>query len=310
VVRAGWVVLSVCGLAASGCTSYQRVDWDGRGSWAAARHAGPGGAANGSGHRVASGETLSELAQRYRVPMGALARLNGISAPYTLYAGQVLALPRDAAEPATRPTTVAATPAPARRPQSVAVRELPPPKPRPAAAVQVASLDLTPVVQRVAPPPPLPRGRLGATSRGTTADRPPPLTGNGFVWPVRGKLASSFGGKPDGTRNDGINIRAPEGTPVVAAENGVVVFAGDEIPGYGNMLLISHADGFMTAYAHNRDVRVSIGQRVERGQRVASVGRTGNVGSPQLHFELRDGKEPVDPVALLDSGPTQLASAR
>jgi murein DD-endopeptidase MepM/ murein hydrolase activator NlpD len=97
---------------------------------------------------------------------------------------------------------------------------------------------------------------------------------------------------------------------VVAAENGIVVFAGNEIPGFGQMLLISHADGFMTAYAHNRELLVGVGDRVERGQKVAAVGRTGNVRSPQLHFELRDGKEPIDPVELLDTARTQVASVR
>ena len=97
---------------------------------------------------------------------------------------------------------------------------------------------------------------------------------------------------------------------MLAAENGIVVFAGDEIPGYGRMLLISHADGFMTAYAHNREILVGVGEQVERGQRIAKVGRTGNVSSPQLHFELRDGKEPIDPVTLLEAARTQVASAR
>ena len=105
-------------------------------------------------------------------------------------------------------------------------------------------------------------------------------------------------------------LLAAEGAPVVASENGIVVFAGDEIPGYGRMLLISHADGFMTAYAHNREILVGVGELVERGQPVATVGRTGNVGSPQLHFELRDGKEPIDPVDLLDAARTQVASVR
>ena len=97
---------------------------------------------------------------------------------------------------------------------------------------------------------------------------------------------------------------------MLAAENGIVVFAGDEIPGFGQMLLISHADGFMTTYAHNRDLLVGVGERVERGQAVAEVGRTGNVSSPQLHFELRDGKKPLDPVGLLDAARTQVASVR
>jgi murein DD-endopeptidase MepM/ murein hydrolase activator NlpD len=136
----------------------------------------------------------------------------------------------------------------------------------------------------------------------------PALSGNGFLWPVRGRIASAFGSKPNGTRNDGINIRAAEGTPVLAAENGVVVYAGTEIAGFGRMLLVSHADGFITAYAHNAKLLVDVGDRVDRGEKIAMVGSTGNVTSPQLHFEIRDGKKALDPVVLLDSAVTQVAS--
>ena len=303
-MRTGWGVLILLGLA--GCTSYQPVDWDGRGSWSQAQQSSvrsPIRDDPGAGrHRVVAGETLSGLAVRYRTQLSTLALLNRIDEPYRLYAGQLVTLPAAPTIPKPEPVVLAAVPDP--RP-SVAVRNLPPPKRRPA-AVQVASLEPAPEAAVVVAP--LPRAKLEA-SRGAAGRDPPPLSGNGFLWPVRGKITSAFGSKPNGTRNDGINIHAAEGAPVVASENGIVVFAGDEIPGYGRMLLISHADGFMTAYAHNREILVGVGQRVERGQRVAKVGRTGNVGSPQLHFELRDGKEPLDPVELLDATRTQVASA-
>ena len=312
-MRRGWGVLILLGLA--GCTSYQPVDWNGRGSWSQAQRSSIYADSRpepGAGyHRVIAGETLSELAVRYRTPLSTLARTNGIDLPYRLYAGQLLTLPAVSSPPAPKAERAFAATAPAPRP-SVAIRDLPPPKPRPA-AVQVASFEplapLEPEPQAAVVAAPLPRAKLEA-SRGAAGREPPPLSGNGFLWPVRGKIASSFGSKPNGTRNDGINIRAAEGAPVVAAENGIVVFAGDEIPGYGRMILISHADGFMSAYAHNRELLVSVGEQVERGQRVAKVGRTGNVSSPQLHFELRDGKEPLDPVALLDAAHTQVASVR
>lgn len=308
-MRRGWSVLVLIGLA--GCTSYQPVDWNGRGAWSQARQSAIGSDSRrepGMGeHKVAYGETLSELALRYRTPLSSLARLNRIEAPYRVYAGQILTLPEAAAPvvPASQGVLAAARPAP--RP-AVAVHELPPPKRRPE-GVQVASLDPAQIDDEApVAAAPLPREKLEA-SRGAAGREPPPLSGNGFLWPVRGKIASSFGSKPNGTRNDGINIRAAEGAPVMAAENGIVVFAGEEIPGYGRMLLISHADGFMTAYAHNREILVGVGEQVERGQRIARVGRTGNVSSPQLHFELRDGKEPIDPVTLLEAARTQVASA-
>jgi murein DD-endopeptidase MepM/ murein hydrolase activator NlpD len=120
-----------------------------------------------------------------------------------------------------------------------------------------------------------------------------------FAWPVQGPVLSSFGSKPGGLNNDGINIGAARGTPVVAAENGVVVYAGNEIPGFGNLILIRHADGWATAYAHNDKLLVAKGDSVARGQPIAQVGATGSVTEPQSHFEIRKGNEPVDPLSYL-----------
>jgi murein DD-endopeptidase MepM/ murein hydrolase activator NlpD len=116
-----------------------------------------------------------------------------------------------------------------------------------------------------------------------------------FLWPVNGKVVSEFGAAADGLHNDGINIAAPRGTPVRAAENGVVVYSGNELRGFGNLLLVRHADGFVSAYAHNESLLVERGATVERGQTIARVGSSGSVTSPQLHFELRRGTDAVDP---------------
>lgn len=299
-MRSHWVAILLLGLG--GCTSYQPVVWDGRGSWAEARQLGPrsGPAVTASGlrHEVAPGETLSEVAVRYRVPLSALARLNGIGSPYVVQTGQVLALPTGAVKPKPAPVLVAK--------RSVPRIEEPVPA-RPSGELQVASLgsgQLPAVTARpVSPGHDIPEPGAHPTT-------PPPLSGNGFLWPVRGRIASTFGSKPNGTRNDGVNIRAPEGTPVRAAENGLVVYAGNEIAGFGRMLLLSHADGFITAYAHNEKLLVEVGDRVDRGQKIATVGRTGNVTSPQLHFEIRDGRKALDPAALLDSAVTQVASVQ
>ncbi|HRK25236.1 MAG TPA: M23 family metallopeptidase, partial [Beijerinckiaceae bacterium] len=121
-----------------------------------------------------------------------------------------------------------------------------------------------------------------------------------FRWPARGRVISGYGAKgPNGT-NDGINIAVPEGTPVKAAETGTVAYAGEEIKGYGKMVLIRHPNGFVSAYAHNGDLNVKRGDTVKRGQVIAKSGQTGNVTSPQLHFELRKGSEPVDPSRFLE----------
>jgi murein DD-endopeptidase MepM/ murein hydrolase activator NlpD len=130
---------------------------------------------------------------------------------------------------------------------------------------------------------------------------PAPRTGGRFLWPVKGKLLSSFGPKKGGLHNDGINIAAPRGTAIVAVENGVVAYAGNELRGFGNLLLIRHADGWISAYAHNDTLLVKRGDKVTRGQPIARLGSTGSVTSPQLHFELRRGADPVDPLKYLGS---------
>jgi murein DD-endopeptidase MepM/ murein hydrolase activator NlpD len=129
-----------------------------------------------------------------------------------------------------------------------------------------------------------------------------PAAGSGkgpFVWPVQGKVINTFGSSTDGLKNDGINIAAPSGSPVVAAADGVVAYAGNELRGFGNMILIRHEGGYVTAYAHNDSLLVKKGDKVKRGQIIARVGATGAVFGPQLHFEIRKGTQPVDPMTYL-----------
>jgi len=134
---------------------------------------------------------------------------------------------------------------------------------------------------------------------------PPPRSGRSFLWPVQGDILSKYGPTASGTQNDGINIKAAEGTPVLAADAGTVAYAGNELRGYGNLILIKHADGWMTAYAHNSKLLVSRGQKVQRGQVIARVGATGAVTEPQLHFEVRRGSRALDPMDYL--GPTAVS---
>jgi murein DD-endopeptidase MepM/ murein hydrolase activator NlpD len=139
----------------------------------------------------------------------------------------------------------------------------------------------------------------GVTPRTTEALPPPPATAGTFIWPVEGRVISDFGAKGGGRFNDGINIAAPEGAAVRAAGAGVVAYSGNELRGFGNMLLIKHAGGWVTAYAHNQELLVNRGDTVDRGQVIARVGSTGGVDQPQLHFELRKGKKAVDPLDYL-----------
>lgn len=214
-------------------------------------------------HRVAKGDTVYSISRRYGVPMNELMRTNGITPPYTIVIGQKLAIPAGAGPVAT------GTPA-------IASREVDDPPPRAA-----------PAPKRVTP------AQIAALPN------PPPRAGRAFQWPTSGKIALSFGRQAGGSHNDGINIAAPRGSSVVAAENGIVAYAGNELRGFGNLLLIKHSDGFMTAYAHNQQLLVVRGQRVNKGQVIARVGSTGSVATPQLHFEIRKGRTAVDPLKYL-----------
>jgi murein DD-endopeptidase MepM/ murein hydrolase activator NlpD len=142
-----------------------------------------------------------------------------------------------------------------------------------------------------------------------TPPPPPPGNGKGYVWPVHGTLLSEFGTTGRGQHNDGINIAVPKGTPVLAAQDGVVAYSGNELRGFGNLLLVKHADGWMTAYAHNDTLLVKRGDTVRRGQQIAKSGDSGGVAQPQLHFEVRHGTRAVDPMTFLGGKAAPAASA-
>lgn len=122
---------------------------------------------------------------------------------------------------------------------------------------------------------------------------------SGFVMPVSGRIIAGFGSSGGGQRNDGINIAAAEGTPIHAAADGVVTYAGNELKGYGNLILIKHGDSYVTAYAHADSIGVARGQRVAKGDVIGTVGETGDVRQPQLHFEIRRNMKPIDPRAIV-----------
>ena len=227
-------------------------------------------------HRVAARETIYDISRRYGVDMSALVRFNAMAAPYRIEPGQELALPGE---------RIIAAPggniAVAQRP--AAPQAMPRPKPNFLAA-------------RNADPVRTAERRRALRPIGF----PPPLDGNGwFIHPVEGRIISNFGAKDDGRHNDGINIAAPRGASVRAAQAGVVAYAGSEIRGYGNLLLLKHDGGFMSAYAHAEELLVRRGDVVRRGQIIATVGNSGGAAAPQLHFEIRRGTKAVDPNTYL-----------
>jgi murein DD-endopeptidase MepM/ murein hydrolase activator NlpD len=275
-------------------------------------------------HIVQPGDTLFSIAQIYGVDQSSLARANGLAPPYAVRPGQHLTLPGrvDANGPGLAESPPPGPVAPIAPAGALAVEQLPPPSAKPAPPTDVKPSTALPGVKpstaspAIAPPPPAaaepvpappenpPNAAKPPPQTATVVPEPAPRSNSPFLWPVKGKIISGFGVKPGGLHNDGINIEAAAGSRVVAAENGVVAYAGNELRGFGNLLLIRHADGWVTAYAHNDKLLVKRGDHVKRGQVIAEVGSTGNVTSPQLHFELRKGTEPVDPLKYLGASAT------
>ncbi|OYU50040.1 MAG: peptidase M23 [Rhizobiales bacterium PAR1] len=158
--------------------------------------------------------------------------------------------------------------------------------------------DSKPVARASQPMPGKPEPEKEATAPTPTPAAESDDSGS-FRWPAKGRVISGFGARGTGGANDGINIALPEGTPVKAAEGGTVVHADDALKGYGKLVLIRHPNGFVSVYAHNGELKVKRGESVKRGQVIAASGQSGNVTAPQLHFEIRKGATPVDPMKQL-----------
>ena len=221
-------------------------------------------------HVVQRGETVYSISRQYNVDMASLTSLNRIPAPYTIKVGEKLQVP--SRKPARAPERTASSQAPsgARLPLARPV----------AGAVASAPSASSPTVAK----DPLPA---------------PPAAAGAFQWPVQGKVLSSFGPKANGLHNDGVNIAAEMGAPVRAAQNGVVAYSGNELKGYGNLLLVRHDNGWMTAYAHNSKLLVRRGDTVVRGQTISLAGNSGSVVTPQVHFEIRKGAKAVNPATVI-----------
>jgi murein DD-endopeptidase MepM/ murein hydrolase activator NlpD len=247
-------------------------------------------AAPSSVHVVNRGDTLMSIARRNNVPVAELAKANNLDQSAKLSLGMKLTVPGSksaavAAAPAAQP--VAAAPA-----QPVATVAAPatkmaaaggPPQAARLASATTNVVEEKPVVEQASVKPSEATGALPT-----------------FRWPVRGKVITSYGAKTNGKSNDGINVAVPEGTPVKAAEDGVVAYSGNELKGYGNLVLVRHSNGYVTAYAHASELMVKRGDTIKRGQIIAKSGQSGEVGSPQLHFEIRKGSSPVDPLQFLN----------
>jgi murein DD-endopeptidase MepM/ murein hydrolase activator NlpD len=237
-------------------------------------------------HVVNRGDTLLSISRRNHVPVAELAKANRLDPSAKLKLGMKLTVPGA--------KTAAVAPAAA---------------PAPVAAAQPAAALAPPATKTAAVTsgPPQSAHLAQATTKVDDASVETPTKANEatgalptFRWPVRGKVITSYGAKTNGKANDGINLAVPEGTPVKAAEDGVVAYSGNELKGYGNLVLVRHSNGYVTAYAHASELLVKRGDTIKRGQIIAKSGQSGEVGSPQLHFEIRKGSSPVDPLQFLN----------
>jgi murein DD-endopeptidase MepM/ murein hydrolase activator NlpD len=242
-------------------------------------------------HVVKAGETLSSIAHHVHKSRAALAKANNLDEDAKLQIGQQLVLPGvKAAKPG---------------PQAAATAPLPGQKPAPVTTASLGPRGAAPAPGSEAKPgAPAASVRMVSPSTETPASAGEPEGGSGakLRWPVHGRIVCGFGCKANGQQNDGINVAVPEGTPVKAADDGVVAYAGNELKGYGNLVLVRHSNGFVTAYANASELMVKRGDQIKRGQVIAKSGQTGQAAAPQLHFEVRKGSTPVDPTQYLSGG--------
>ncbi len=223
-------------------------------------------------HIVAKGDTLYNISKRYDVDITSLSRINHLEMPYTLRIGQRLILPGSVTSAGSSYSAQSSKTTPQKSSSSFSFWK------------KSTSTSTTKTTKK---------------TTSSSSYTPPKKRTSKFAWPVRGTIISKYGTIGKGRHNDGINIKAPLGTAVKAADSGKVAYAGNELKGFGNLILIKHDDGWITAYAHNDRLFVKKGQRVKKGEKIAAVGSTGGVNTPQLHFEIRSGKKAVNPTSYL-----------
>lgn len=256
---------------------------------------------NGS-YKIQAGDSLYRIARQHNVKVAELEKANNITNARQLKPGTTLRVP-GAAGSAGATSAPTATAEAAKSEEPVAPRVIQSttqPTVINNTEQRVAALDTGRATDATAAPAAAAPQANEAKPTKTAAVTPAQVSTGSMRWPSKGKVVSGFGQRPDGTHNDGINISVPQGTDVHAAAEGEVAYAGSELKGYGNLILLRHDNGWVTAYAHADKLLVKRGDKVRRGDVIAKSGNTGQVDQPQLHFELRQGSKPVDPLPYLD----------
>lgn len=258
--------------------------------------------ATGSLHTVGEGDTLYALGRKYGVSPLVIAEANGMDTNQQLALGQKVKIPGSKAvkpklveEPAAEETVAEAETAP--KPFKLKKKA-----PLSLTEEEQASTDDTNSETAIGETPKAVAEAKPKLKEQPVAEAPMASpAGLNLRWPLKGKVISGYGNKPGGLKNEGINISVPEGTSIRAADSGVVAYAGNELKGYGNLVLIRHAGGYVTAYAHAKELLVKRGDKIERGAIIGKAGQTGSVSSPQLHFEVRKGATALDPMKYMTS---------
>ena len=254
---------------------------------------------------VRKGDTVYSLAKRNRVPLRDFVEYNRLRAPFTLRVGRRLRIPKmQRGHIVQKGETLYSISQRYQVSLSSLVREnqISPP-------YQIQKGQYLSLPQRLyekkktkwiakSNRKQTPSKKRTKSAKQPTYQAPSHLAGK-FLRPTKGAVLSSFGSKGKGKHNDGVNIAAKRGSPVLSTQNGVIVYVGDDLKSFGNLILIKHARGYISAYAHTEKVRVKKGQKVKKGQRIASVGMTGSVKRPQLHFEIRKGTKALNPMSFV-----------
>lgn len=255
---------------------------------------------NGS-YTIAQGDSLFAIARKHKVKAADLQSINNITDPTKVRPGTVLKVPGDGSAPAAPAVAEVPATAPAVAPVTTAKVAAAAPSGAKPKIINAATEPAAQPEQRVAALGSNAPVQSDATAVAPKAATPAVAGATGkFRWPVKGKVITSFGPRADNTHNDGINISVPAGTDVLAAEAGTIAYAGSELKGYGNLILVRHEGNWVSAYAHNDQLLVKRGDKVKRGQSIAKAGNTGSVDQPQVHFELRQGSKPIDPVPYME----------
>ncbi len=240
-------------------------------------------------HLVKKKDTIYSISKKYGVSLNSLVKLNKIEVPYTLLIGQKVLLPASISNENEK--NIAHVIKDKSKTKIIISNSKSQQK-------EISTIKVTKEEKLISKNKEVTKEQKEIIDR--LVIKPDPLSSRKFKWPTKGTVIAEYNIKTSGLRNNGINISAVIGTPVFAANNGVIAYAGNELKGLGNLIIIKHDKNYMTIYAHNDEILVKKGDKVNKGSKIATVGKTGRVSTPQLHFEIRYKTKSINPRDLLE----------